>query len=595
MADLEELGYIASPHTSAGRVPTPKGYRFFVDTPDGGEAARPTARSSGSKASSPPTGRSSSSTPRRSSSRSSRTSPAWSSRPSGASRRSAISSSCACPTGACCSSSSRRKATCRTASCTPTGRTRRAQLIEATNFFNQHYAGQPFGAVRSLLAEELTSLREDIVGLMTAAVDVGGAAMHEGEALVVTGEKNLLNAGDLASNMDRLRRLFDLFEQKTSLLHLLDASQKAQGVHLYIGDESGLVPLDECSVVTAPYDRRRPGDRHARRDRPDAHGLRARDPDRRHHGEAAVERADRAAQRGLSRRRRRRAAANAALIERVLRGARPPRCRRDDRLLRAGRALLRSGVSGPRRRRRRRDVADALRAAARTSRSSRPTSAPTATTGRAHWVATYTYSATGRPVENRIDATFEFRDGRIVRHRDRFDLYRWARQALGPKGLLLGWLPPVQARDPPAGGRRARRVAGEGTTGAEARLRAERRSATRATDPCASRARCPTFRPDRRSPTIARRASACCWSTSARPTRRRRRRCAAISPNSCPTGASSKSRPRSGSRSCTASCCACGRPSRRASTRRSGATTARRCSCTACGSARCCRACSASG
>jgi ketosteroid isomerase-like protein len=65
-------------------------------------------------------------------------------------------------------------------------------------------------------------------------------------------------------------------------------------------------------------------------------------------------------------------------------------------------------------------------------------------TGRAHWVATYTYSATGRHVENRIDATFAFRDGRIVLHRDRFDLYRWARQALGPKGVLLGWLPPVQ-------------------------------------------------------------------------------------------------------------------------------------------------------
>jgi ketosteroid isomerase-like protein len=67
-----------------------------------------------------------------------------------------------------------------------------------------------------------------------------------------------------------------------------------------------------------------------------------------------------------------------------------------------------------------------------------------ATTGRARWVATYTYSANGRRVENRIDATFAFRDGRIVRHQDRFDLYRWARQALGPLGALLGWLPPMQ-------------------------------------------------------------------------------------------------------------------------------------------------------
>ena len=67
-----------------------------------------------------------------------------------------------------------------------------------------------------------------------------------------------------------------------------------------------------------------------------------------------------------------------------------------------------------------------------------------ATQGRGHWVATYTFSATGRHVENHIDATFAFLDGLIVRHEDRFDLWRWLRQALGPKGALLGWLPLVQ-------------------------------------------------------------------------------------------------------------------------------------------------------
>jgi ketosteroid isomerase-like protein len=64
--------------------------------------------------------------------------------------------------------------------------------------------------------------------------------------------------------------------------------------------------------------------------------------------------------------------------------------------------------------------------------------------GHAHWDATYTYSATGRRVVNRIDAQFEFRDGLICRHRDSFDLYRWLRQALGLKGAALGWLPVVQ-------------------------------------------------------------------------------------------------------------------------------------------------------
>lgn len=61
--------------------------------------------------------------------------------------------------------------------------------------------------------------------------------------------------------------------------------------------------------------------------------------------------------------------------------------------------------------------------------------------GRAHWDARYTFSQTRRPVLNRIDAEFEFRDGLISRHTDRFDFWKWARQALGPAGLVLGWSP----------------------------------------------------------------------------------------------------------------------------------------------------------
>lgn len=64
--------------------------------------------------------------------------------------------------------------------------------------------------------------------------------------------------------------------------------------------------------------------------------------------------------------------------------------------------------------------------------------------GSAHWEAWYTFSATGRPVHNVIDAAFEFENGLIRRHIDRFDLYAWTRQALGLKGVLLGWSPPVQ-------------------------------------------------------------------------------------------------------------------------------------------------------
>jgi ketosteroid isomerase-like protein len=66
--------------------------------------------------------------------------------------------------------------------------------------------------------------------------------------------------------------------------------------------------------------------------------------------------------------------------------------------------------------------------------------------GCAQWEARYTFSKTGRPVRNRVEATFDFRDGRIVRHIDRFDFWRWSRQALGPAGLLLGWSPIIRGK-----------------------------------------------------------------------------------------------------------------------------------------------------
>jgi heat-inducible transcriptional repressor len=129
------------------------------------------------------------------------------------------------------------------------------QLIEAANFLNQHYAGEDFSSIRLHLADEIKQLRDDIVSLMTAAVDAGSQAVAEtSEVLVVSGERNLLRAEHMTSSMDRLRRLFDLFDQKTTLLQLMEISHGAQGVQIYIGGESGIVPLDEMSVVTAPYE-----------------------------------------------------------------------------------------------------------------------------------------------------------------------------------------------------------------------------------------------------------------------------------------------------------------------------------------------------
>ncbi len=253
MADLEEMGLIASPHTSAGRVPTPRGYRFFVDSLmvvkplEQGEIHRLEGEFSVD-------------------------------RPQQLVNAAASLLSQLTQFAGVVATPKRREAVFRHLEflrlsdrrvlliiVTPDGDVQNrilhtdrsyspTALIEATNFFNQNFAGQSLPAVRERLTEELRALREDVAGLMKAAVDAGEGALAEGEALVVTGERNLLHAEDLTSNMQRLRRLFELFEQKTSLLHLLDVSQRAQGVQIYIGGESGLVPLDECSVVTASYE-----------------------------------------------------------------------------------------------------------------------------------------------------------------------------------------------------------------------------------------------------------------------------------------------------------------------------------------------------
>src|SRR5690606_24016201 len=115
------------------------------------------------------------------------------------------------------------------------------------------FAGKSFDAVRRTLATELAQLREDLSRLMQAAVEAGAAAAEDGDDMVISGERKLLDVTDIASDMDRLRKMFSLFEQKTELLQLLDISSRAQGVQIYIGGDSQLVPMEEVSVITAPY------------------------------------------------------------------------------------------------------------------------------------------------------------------------------------------------------------------------------------------------------------------------------------------------------------------------------------------------------
>jgi heat-inducible transcriptional repressor len=253
MADLEDLGFIASPHTSAGRIPTSRGYRFFVDTLltikpldrieinqlEGQLHAENRQRlvTSASQVLSDLTRFAGVvMTPRR----------------SGGFRHiefvklsdSRVLLILVTPDG-----DVQNRILLTDRSYTP------SELTEAANILNQNFVGLTFEETRQRVHEELKQLREDMTQLMTRALEAGSEAENDSaDDVVISGEGRLLDVQDLSSDMQRLRKLFDLFERKTGLLQLLDISSRAHGVQIFIGGESGLVPLDECSVVTAPYE-----------------------------------------------------------------------------------------------------------------------------------------------------------------------------------------------------------------------------------------------------------------------------------------------------------------------------------------------------
>jgi len=129
------------------------------------------------------------------------------------------------------------------------------ELTQATNFFNLHYSGNTFEQVQKKLHEELKQMQSDITRLMAAALEASSKVLEEDkDNVVISGERNLLQVDDLSTNVTSLRKLFEIFERRTSLMQLLDNSQRAEGIQIFIGGESGYLPLDECSMVTAPYE-----------------------------------------------------------------------------------------------------------------------------------------------------------------------------------------------------------------------------------------------------------------------------------------------------------------------------------------------------
>ncbi|MDH1251717.1 heat-inducible transcriptional repressor HrcA [Comamonas thiooxydans] len=249
MADLEEMGLIISPHTSAGRVPTARGYRLFVDTMltvDRSDLVTP-----GLMPEQPQKVIANAANllsnlsqfvgvvmvPRRSSVFKHIEFVRLSERrflviivsPEGDVQNRVIFTDVDYES---------------------------SQLIEASNFLNHHYAGLTMEEVRTRLQTEVEQLRGQVASLMQAAVNVGTEVMsnHDREDVVIAGERNLLSVSDFSSDMGNLRRAFDLFEQKTQILRLLDFSNQADGVRIYIGGESQTVPFEDLSVVSAPYE-----------------------------------------------------------------------------------------------------------------------------------------------------------------------------------------------------------------------------------------------------------------------------------------------------------------------------------------------------
>jgi heat-inducible transcriptional repressor len=131
-----------------------------------------------------------------------------------------------------------------------------AELTEAANFFNQTYAGRPLAEVRQVLLAAMQQDNEAMQQAMRNAMAMARQMFAEGPdaepELVVSGESNLLDVPELG-DVRKLRRLFNAFSTKRDLLHLVDHCLRSNGVQIFIGGESGYPVLEECSVVAAPY------------------------------------------------------------------------------------------------------------------------------------------------------------------------------------------------------------------------------------------------------------------------------------------------------------------------------------------------------
>ena len=248
MSDLEDLGLIASPHTSAGRIPTARGYRLFVDTML--TAQRQELHAPSLQPDQPQKVIA-----------------------NAANLLSNLSQFVGVVMAPKRSSVFRHIEFLRLSErrllviiVSPEGDVQnrvlftevdysQSQLVETANYLNANFAGMAIEQVRARVQQDLIKLQGEIATLMQAAVQVSSEALTQEEgSVVISGERNLLSVSDFSHDMGHLRRAFELFEQKSQLMRLLDVSSQAEGVRIYIGGESQIVPMEELSVVSAPYE-----------------------------------------------------------------------------------------------------------------------------------------------------------------------------------------------------------------------------------------------------------------------------------------------------------------------------------------------------
>jgi heat-inducible transcriptional repressor len=132
-----------------------------------------------------------------------------------------------------------------------------SQLEQAANFLNSQYSGKPLSSIRKLLIGDMENTQKQMNDLMADAISIANKVFDDSDSTqadyVLAGQTNLMDFDEL-SNIQNLRTLFDTFAEKSQILHLLDKAMSAEGVQIFIGEESGYDPLGNCSVVTAPYE-----------------------------------------------------------------------------------------------------------------------------------------------------------------------------------------------------------------------------------------------------------------------------------------------------------------------------------------------------